>query len=104
MSRNSTFNIQHLTFNIPRSFERQTMLLNYQDLSPVKKSVEVEIPADLISTSSAPSPTKSAVRPKFPAFAPAKLPPRWCARVSPRKSKQKVRDRCWPPSFRVPQP
>ncbi len=51
------------------------MLLNYEDLSPVKKSVEVEIPADLISNEAKRVTTEFMRHAKLPGFRPGKVPP-----------------------------
>jgi trigger factor len=50
------------------------MLLNYEDLSPVKKLVEVEIPADLISSESQRVTNEFARQAKIPGFRPGKVP------------------------------
>jgi len=50
------------------------MLLNYEDLSPVKKSIEVEIPADLISSESKRVTTEFSRQAKLPGFRPGKVP------------------------------
>src|ERR1700737_3362855 len=50
------------------------MLLNYEDLSPVKKSVEVEIPADLISNEAQRVTTEFTRQGKLPGFRPGKVP------------------------------
>lgn len=50
------------------------MLLNYEDLSPVKKLVEVEIPADLISSESQRVTSEFARQAKIPGFRPGKVP------------------------------
>ena len=50
------------------------MLLNYEDLSPVKKSVEVEIPADLISSEEKRVTTEFTRQAKLPGFRPGKVP------------------------------
>ncbi len=50
------------------------MLLNYEDLSPIKKSVEVEIPADLISSESKRVTTEFSRQAKLPGFRPGKVP------------------------------
>jgi trigger factor len=50
------------------------MLLNYEDLSPVKKSVEVEIPADLISNEAKRVTTEFTRQAKLPGFRPGKVP------------------------------
>src|ERR1700674_5246835 len=50
------------------------MLLNYEDLSPVKKAVEVEIPADRISTEAQRVTTEFSRQAKLPGFRPGKVP------------------------------
>src|ERR1041385_3664499 len=50
------------------------MLLNYQDLSPVKKTVEVEIPADLISAESRRVADEFGRQAKIPGFRPGRVP------------------------------
>jgi trigger factor len=50
------------------------MLLNYQDLSPIKKSVEVEIPADLISSEATRVTNEFSRQAKLPGFRPGKVP------------------------------
>ena len=51
------------------------MLLNYEDLTPVKKSVEVEIPADLIVNEAKRVTTEFTRQAKLPGFRPGKVPP-----------------------------
>jgi trigger factor len=50
------------------------MLLNYEDLSSIKKSVEVEIPADLISNEAKRVTTEFSRQAKLPGFRPGKVP------------------------------
>jgi len=50
------------------------MLLNYEDVSSVKKMVEVEIPADLISAESQRVTTDFSRQAKIPGFRPGKVP------------------------------
>jgi trigger factor len=49
-------------------------VLNFEDLSPVAKSVEVEIPADLISTEARRVTSEFARQAKVPGFRPGKIP------------------------------
>jgi trigger factor len=51
------------------------MLLNYEDLSPVRKTVEVEIPADLLSNEAKRVTTEFGRQAKIPGFRPGKVPP-----------------------------
>jgi trigger factor len=51
------------------------MLLSYEDLSPVKKMVEVEIPADLLSNEAKRVTTEFSRQAKIPGFRPGKVPP-----------------------------
>ncbi|HKB79087.1 MAG TPA: trigger factor [Thermoanaerobaculia bacterium] len=50
------------------------MLLDYQDLSSVKKSIEIEIPADLISNEAKRVTTEFSRQAKLPGFRPGKVP------------------------------
>jgi trigger factor len=50
------------------------MLLNYEDLSPIKKLVEVEIPVDLIASESQRVTSEFARSAKIPGFRPGKVP------------------------------
>jgi trigger factor len=50
------------------------MLLNYEDLTSVKKSVEVEIPADLVSNEAKRVTTEFTRQAKLPGFRPGKVP------------------------------
>src|SRR5881394_1877743 len=50
------------------------MLLNYENLSPIKKSVEVEIPADLISNEAKRVTTEFSRQATLPGFRPGKVP------------------------------
>jgi trigger factor len=50
------------------------MLLNYEDISPVKKLIEVEIPADLISAEAQRVTSEFARQAKIPGFRPGKVP------------------------------
>jgi len=50
------------------------MLLNYEDISPVKKTVEVEIPAELIAAESQRVTADFSRQAKIPGFRPGKVP------------------------------
>jgi trigger factor len=50
------------------------MLLNYENLSPIKKSIEVEIPADLISNEAKRVTTEFSRQASLPGFRPGKVP------------------------------
>src|SRR4051794_41696175 len=50
------------------------MLLNYEDVSPVKKIVEVEIPADLISAEAKRVTADFSRQANVPGFRPGKVP------------------------------
>jgi len=50
------------------------MLLNYENLSPIKKSIEVEIPADLISNEAKRVTTEFSRQATLPGFRPGKVP------------------------------
>src|SRR5438128_12420321 len=64
--------LQHSTFSIQHS-SGPSMLLNYEDLSPVKKSVEIEIPADLISNEAKRVTSEFTRHAKLPGFRPGLL-------------------------------
>src|SRR4029079_4721995 len=51
------------------------MLLNYEDLSPVKKMVEVEIPADVLSNEAKRVATEFGREATIPGFRARKVPP-----------------------------
>jgi len=78
--RTRPFNIQHLTFNIPRSYA-----FNYEDLTPVKKSIEVEIPADLISNEAKACDHRIHAAGEPSGFRPGKVPLRSCDTGSPKR-------------------
>ncbi len=54
------------------------MLLNYEDVSPVKKTIEVEIPAGLISAESQRVTADFSRQAKIPGFRPGKVPAGIC--------------------------
>src|SRR5213595_1473965 len=76
------------------------MLLNYQDLSPVKKSVEVEIPADLISSESRRVADEFGRHAKIPGFRPGKVPARVVRTRFAKDIEEEVMSRLLPLTFR----
>jgi trigger factor len=76
------------------------MLLNYEDLSPVKKSVEVEIPADLISNESKRVTTEFSRQAKLPGFRPGKIPPNVVRTRFAKEIQEEVMSRLLSRSFR----
>src|SRR5438477_5325649 len=63
----------HSTFSIQHS-SGLSMLLNYENLSPIKKSIEVEISADLISNEAKRVTTEFSRQATLPGFRPGKVP------------------------------
>ncbi len=76
------------------------MLLNYQDLSPVKKSVEVEIPADLISSESRRVADEFGRHAKIPGFRPGKVPAQVVRTRFAKEIQDEVMSRLLPRTFR----
>ena len=76
------------------------MLLNYQDLSPVKKSVEVEIPADLISSESRRVADEFGRQAKIPGFRPGKVPAQVVRTRFAKEIQDEVMSRLLPRTFR----
>jgi trigger factor len=75
------------------------MLLNYQDLSPVKKSVEVEIPADLIQTESRRVADEFGRHAKIPGFRPGKVPAQVVRSRFAKEIQEEVMSRLLPRTF-----
>ena len=75
------------------------MLLNYEDLSPVKKSVEVEIPADLISIEEKRVTTEFTRQAKLPGFRPGKVPLSVVKTRFAKEIQEEVMSRLLPRSF-----
>ena len=75
------------------------MLLNYQDLSPVKKSVEVEIPADLISSESRRVADEFGRHAKIPGFRPGKVPAQVVRTRFAKEIQEEVMSRLLPRTF-----
>ncbi len=76
------------------------MLLNYEDLSPVKKSVEVEIPADLISSEAKRVTNEFSRHAKLPGFRPGKVPTSVVRTRFAREIQEEVMSRLLSRSFR----
>ena len=76
------------------------MLLNYTDISPVKKSVEVEIPADLISSESQRVATEFGRNASIPGFRPGKVPMSLVRTRFAKEIQEEVMSRLLPRSFR----
>src|SRR5438094_793401 len=81
-------------------FEDSYMLLNYEDLSPVKKSVEVEIPADRISSEAQRVTTEFSRAAKLPGFRPGKVPANVVRTRFAKEIQEEVMSRLLPLSFR----
>src|SRR5258706_7593840 len=75
------------------------MLLNYQDLSSVKKSVEVEIPADLISSESRRVADEFGRHAKIPGFRPGKVPAQVVRTRFAKEIEEEVMSRLLPRTF-----
>ncbi len=75
------------------------MLLNYTDISPVKKSVEVEIPADLIETETKRVTTEFGRSAKIPGFRPGKVPPTIVRNRFAKEIQEEVMSRLLPRTF-----
>ncbi len=76
------------------------MLLNYTDISPVKKSVEIEIPADLISSESQRVATEFGRNASIPGFRPGKVPMSLVRTRFAKEIQEEVMSRLLPRSFR----
>jgi trigger factor len=75
------------------------MLLNYEELSPVKKIVEVEIPADLISAESQRVTTEFSRQANIPGFRPGKVPPGIVRTRFAKEIQEQVIERLLPRTF-----
>ena len=76
------------------------MLLNYEDLSSVKKAVEVEIPADLISNEAKRVTNEFSRHTKLPGFRPGKVPTNIVRTRFAKEIQDEVMSRLLPRSFR----
>lgn len=75
------------------------MLLNYEDVSPVKKIVEVEIPADLISAESQRVTADFSRQASIPGFRPGKVPPGIVRTRFAKEIQEQVMERLLPRTF-----
>jgi trigger factor len=75
-------------------------LLNFQDLSPVKKAIEVEIPADLITTTEKRVTNEFAHQAKLPGFRPGKVPVNVVRSRFAKEIQEEVMNRLLPQTFR----
>lgn len=76
------------------------MLLSYEDLSTVRKSVEVEIPADLISSESQRVTNEFSRQVKIPGFRPGKVPLSVVRTRFAKEIQEEVMSRLLPQTFR----
>src|SRR5579859_800361 len=76
------------------------MLLSYEDLSPVHKSVEVEIPADRINAESQRVTSEFSRQAKLPGFRPGKVPVSVVRTRFAKEIQEEVVSRLLPVSFR----
>jgi trigger factor len=76
------------------------MLLNYTDVSSVKKEVEVEIPADLIANESKRVTSEFARQAKIPGFRPGKVPAAVVRNRFAKEIQEEVMSRLLPATFR----
>jgi len=76
------------------------MLLNFEDVSPIKKVVEVEIPADLIESESNRVTTEFGRQAKIPGFRPGKIPAKVVRTRFAKEIQEEVMSRLLPRTFR----
>jgi trigger factor len=76
------------------------MLLNYEDLSPVHKAIEVEIPADRINAESQRVANEFSRQAKLPGFRPGKVPMNVVRSRFAKEIQEEVMSRLLPISFR----
>src|SRR5512138_3468140 len=76
------------------------MLLNYEDLSPIKKTVEVEIPADRITSEAQRVTNEFSRHAKLPGFRPGKIPSNVIRSRFAKEIQEEVMSRLLPVSFR----
>ncbi|GAC1401954.1 MAG: trigger factor [Thermoanaerobaculia bacterium] len=76
------------------------MLLNYEDISSIKKSIEVEIPADRVSNEAQKVTTEFSRQAKLPGFRPGKIPANVIRSRFAKEIGEEVMSRLLPMSFR----
>jgi trigger factor len=76
------------------------MLLNYEDISPIKKSIEVEIPADRVSSEAQRVTSEFSRQAKLPGFRPGKIPANVIRSRFAKEIQEEVMSRLLPLSFR----
>ncbi len=76
------------------------MLLNYEDISPVRKAIEVEIPADRISNEAKRVTDEFARQAKLPGFRPGKVPVKVVRSRFAKEIQEEVMSRVLPATFR----
>jgi trigger factor len=76
------------------------MLLNYEDVSPVHKAIEVEIPADRINAESQRVASEFSRQAKLPGFRPGKVPMNVVRTRFAKEIQEEVMSRLLPVSFR----
>ena len=76
------------------------MLLNYEDLSPVRKAIEVEIPADRLSHEAQRVTNEFARQAKLPGFRPGKVPVNVVRTRFAKEIQEEVMNRVLPATFR----
>jgi trigger factor len=76
------------------------MLLNYEDISPIKKSIEVEIPADRLSSEAQRVTSEFSRHAKLPGFRPGKIPANVVRSRFAKEIQEEVMSRLLPVSFR----
>lgn len=76
-------------------------LLNFEDLSSVKKMIEVEIPADVIAHESQRVTSEFSRQAKIPGFRPGKIPPNVVRNRFAKEIQEEVMSRILPKTFRA---
>jgi trigger factor len=76
------------------------MLLNYEDISPIKKSIEVEIPAERLTSEAQRVTSEFSRQAKLPGFRPGKIPANVVRSRFAKEIQEEVMSRLLPVSFR----